>query len=74
MDSVCEGTILYRSPKSLKVRGSCDDYIIITSYGYLQPIDSPAYESDIKVDDVIMEVEGTDVTRANGELVNSIIK
>lgn len=34
----------------------------------------PAAESDIRVGDIIMEVESTDVTRANGDLVVSIVR
>ena len=34
----------------------------------------PAHESDIKIGDIIVEVEGTDVTRANGDLVVSIVR
>ena len=33
-----------------------------------------AHQSDISVGDLILEVEGTDVTRANGELVANMIK
>lgn len=34
----------------------------------------PAHESDIQVGDIIVEVESTDVTRANGDLVVSIVR
>ncbi len=34
----------------------------------------PAQQADIQVGDVIAEVEGTDVTRASGELIVSIVK
>lgn len=34
----------------------------------------PAAESDIRVGDIIVEVESTDVTRANGDLVVSIVR
>ena len=34
----------------------------------------PAQQADIRVGDVIVEVEGTDVTRASGDLVVSIIQ
>jgi membrane-associated protease RseP (regulator of RpoE activity) len=34
----------------------------------------PAAESDIRFGDIIVEVESTDVTRANGDLVVSIVR
>ena len=53
-------------------------YIVIqmTSFVRLLPFHSglPAHQSDIKVGDIIMEVESTDVTRANGDLVVSIVR
>ena len=46
--------------------------VIITSS--LHHAGLPAAESDIRVGDIIMEVESTDVTRANGDLVVSIVR
>ncbi len=34
----------------------------------------PAYQLDLKVGDMIIEVDGTDVKRANGEMVANMIK
>ena len=34
----------------------------------------PAYQLDLKAGDMIIEVDGTDVKRANGEMVANMIK
>lgn len=48
--------------------------IIVTITSSLHHAGLPAAESDIRVGDIIMEVESTDVTRANGDLVVSIVR
>ncbi len=46
--------------------------LIISLFNYY--IGLPAHQLDIHVGDMIIEVEGTDVIRANGELVANMIK
>ena len=77
MASVFTDTILSTSLKSLKVQLQTALLIIVISYYIivtLYPIGLPAHESDIQVGDIIVEVESTDVTRANGDLVVSIVR
>ena len=49
-------------------------YIIGYTPTCVCPPGLPAQEADIQVGDAIIEVEGTDVTRASGELVINIIR
>ena len=82
--SVFTDTILSTSLKSLKV---CIQLRLAYIYIYIYTITSslrcipslihlglPAHKSDIQVGDIIVEVESTDVTRANGDLVVSIVR
>ena len=73
MDSVFTDTIQFISQTLSKVRS----LTIITSalqHAMYIHVGLPAAESDIRVGDIIMEVESTDVTRANGDLVVSIVR
>ena len=56
------------------IEGLITLFIVITITSSLHHAGLPAAESDIRVGDIIMEVESTDVTRANGDLVVSIVK
>ena len=50
-------------------------YLCILLYALLLIfVGLPAHQLDIQVGDMITEVDGTDVTRANGEMVASMIK
>lgn len=34
----------------------------------------PAHESELQVGDLILEIDGTDVTKSNGDMVANMIK
>ena len=56
------------------IEGLINLLIVVTITSSLHHAGLPAAESDIRVGDIIMEVESTDVTRANGDLVVSIVR
>ena len=74
MDSAFMDIILSISPKSLTVHITSSIYIQCLTLPPPPNSGLPAHASDIQVGDIIMEVESTDVTRANGDLVVSIVR
>lgn len=48
--------------------------LFYNSYFILLHLGLPAHESDIQVGDLILEVEGTDVIHADGDMVANMIR
>lgn len=44
------------------------------AYFSLSIVGLPAYQADVRAGDMIVEIEGTDVTKANGDMIVSMIK
>ncbi|XP_019857405.1 PREDICTED: uncharacterized protein LOC109585718 [Amphimedon queenslandica] len=66
----CYAVMLIRGPKGygFKVTPSTPVYINEVTQGM------PAHESELQVGDLIVEIDGTDVTKSNGDMVANMIK